>query len=76
MADALSKHHGGDGGKVSPKRPTIVYGDCESTTPPKKSQHSKSLIVYQLFNKIGKVIPIQFDFEGQTFYVRHIDNIF
>ena len=30
-------------------------------------QHSKSLTVYQLFNKLGGPIPIQFDLEASHF---------
>ena len=69
MADVLSRHHRGDEGDKPPRHPPTVPGDCESAPPPKRSQYSKSLIVYQLANKLGGYIPIQFDLEGNTFYV-------
>ena len=47
----------------------IILGDYESAPPPKRRQHSTSLTIYQLFNKLGGPILIQFDLEGLTFYV-------
>ena len=58
MSDVISRHYGGNGGHVPPRQPPTVPGDCESASPPKRRQHSKSLIVYQLFNKLGGLIPI------------------
>ena len=84
MVDVLSRHHGGDEGDEPPRHLPTVLGDCESTPPPKRRQHSKSLTIYQLVNKLGTCIPIQFDLEGDTFYVvglysehyvRHIGNL-
>ena len=69
MVGVMFRHHGGDVDDELPRHPPIVPGDCESAPPPKRRQHSKSLIVYQLFNKLGGPIPIQFDLEGLTFYV-------
>ena len=69
MADVMSRHHGGDGGDESPRHPPTVRGECASTSPSKRRQHSKSLIVYQLFNKPRGRIPIQFDLEDLTFYI-------
>ena len=84
MSDVLPRHHGGDGGDESPRNPPIVPDDCESAPPPKRRQHSKSLTVYQLINKLGGCIPIQFDLERDTFYaifqysehnIRHIGSL-
>ena len=58
MANVMSMHHIGDVGDEPPKHSPIVPGDCESAMPLKKRYHSKSLIVYQLFNKLGHLIPI------------------
>ena len=69
MADVLPRHHGGDRGDEPPRHPPSVLGDYESAPPPKRRQHSKSLTVYQLFNKLGGPIPIHFDLEGDIFYV-------
>ena len=69
MANVLSRHHGRDEGDELPRHPPIVPGDCESASPPKRRQHYKSLSVYQLVNKLGGCILIQFDLEGNTFYV-------
>ena len=69
MTDVMSRHHGGDVGDERSRYPPIVPGDCESAPPPKRRQPSKSLTVYQFFNKLGNPILIQFDLEGLTFYV-------
>ena len=68
MADVLPRHHGGDGGDEPPRHPLIVLSDCQFL-PPKRRQHSKSLTALQLYTKLGGPIPIQFDLEGETFYV-------
>ena len=65
----MSRHHGGDGGDELLRHPLTIQGDCESAPPPKRRQHSKSLTAFQLFNKLGDCIPIQFDLEGLIFYV-------
>ena len=84
MTDVISRHHGGDEGDEPPRHPPSVPSNCESTPPPKRRQHSKSLTIYQLVNKLGSYIPIQFDLEGNTFYavgqysehyVRHIGSL-
>ena len=69
MADVMSRYHGGDKGDELPRYRPTVPGDCESSLPFKRRQHSKSLTAYQLFNKLGGPIPIQFDMEVLTFYV-------
>ena len=63
----MSKHHGGDGGDKPPRHPLTIPDDYESASPPKRRQHYKSLTIYELFNKLGAPIPIQFDLEGLTF---------
>ena len=67
MTDVMSRNHGGDGGDEPPRHPPTVPSYCESTPPPKRRQHSKSLVVYLLFNKLGGHILIQFDLEGFHF---------
>ena len=57
------------GGDESPRHPPTVAADCEFALPPKMRQHYKSLTVYQLVNKLGGYILIQFDMEGNIFYV-------
>ena len=69
MVDVLPRHHGEDEGNESPRHPPIILDDWESAPPLKRKKHSKSLAVYQLFNKLEGHIPIQFDLEGDTFYV-------
>ena len=85
MADVIPSHHGGDGGDELPRHPhSIVLTDCESAPPPKRRQYYKSFMVYQLYNKLGRLIPIQFNLDGETFYavgeysehyVRHIGSL-
>ena len=58
MTDVLPRHHGGDENDEPPRHPSTVPGNCEFAPPPKRRQHSKSLTVYQLFNKLGGFIPI------------------
>ena len=69
MADVMSRYHGGDEGDEPPRHPPTVLSDCEFALPPKRRQHSKSLTVHQLFNKLRDLIPILFDLEGFTFYI-------
>ena len=69
MADVMPSHHGEDGGDEPPRHPpSIVPANCESAPLPKRRQHYKSLMVFQLYNKLQGPIPIQFDLEGETFY--------
>ena len=84
MADVMSRHHRGDGGDEQPRHPSTVPSNCESAQPPKMRQNSKSLTVYQPFNKLGGPIPIQLDLESLKFYsigqysehyVQHIGNL-
>ena len=65
----MPTYHGGDEGDELSRHPPSVPVDCESARPLKRRQHSKSLIVFHLYNKLGGLIPIQFDLEGETFYV-------
>ena len=69
MTDVLPRHHGGDKSDKPPRHSPIVPSDYESAPSHKRRQHSKSLTIYQLFNKLGCPIPIQFDLEGEIFYV-------
>ena len=69
MTDVLFRHHVRDRGDEPPMHYPTMSGDCESIPHPKRRQHSKSLIVYYLINKLGGHIPIHFDLEGNTFYV-------
>ena len=85
MADVIPSNHGGDGSDEPPSHPpSTVLVDCESALPPKRRQHYKSLIIFQLYNKLHGVISIQFDLEGKIFYavreyseyyVRHIGSL-
>ena len=69
MADVMSSHHEGNEGDELPRHPpSIVPADYESAPPPKRRQHYKSLKVYQLYNKLGRPFPNQFDLDGETFY--------
>ena len=72
------------GGNGPLRHPPTVLGDCESASPLKRRKHSKSLMVFQLYTKLGGPIPIQFDLKGETFYtigqysehyVRHIGSL-
>ena len=70
MANIMPSHHGGVGGDEPPKHPpNIVPADCQFTLPPKRRQHYKSLTIFQSYNKLQGPIPVQFDLEGETFYV-------
>ena len=68
-AEVMPRHHGVDGGDEPPRHPPTILGDCESAPPPKRRQRTKSLTFFRLYNKLGGPIPIQFDLEGETFYV-------
>ena len=69
MIDIMLRHHGGDKGDELPRHPPTVSAECESALPPKRRQHYKSLTVFRLYNKLQGSIPIQFNLEGETFYV-------
>ena len=58
MIDVMFRLDRGDMGDEPPKYPPTVPDDCESVPSPKRRQHSKSLTIYQLFNKLGDPIPI------------------
>ena len=66
MANVMPRNHEGDRSHEPPRHPPTIPADCESAPPPKRRQHSKSLIVFQLYNKLGGPIPIQFDLEGKN----------
>ena len=78
----MPSHHGGDGGDEPPSHPpSTVPAYSESAPSSKRSQHYKSLTIFQLHNKLQGPILIQFNLEGETFYtvgeyskhyVRHI----
>ena len=81
MADVMPRHHRGDGGDEPYRYPPTIPIGCEFAPPPKRRQHLKSLMVFQLYNKLGGPIPIQFDLERGNIlccwpyfehYVRHI----
>ena len=66
----MPSHHGGDGSNEPPRYPpSIIPTGCESAPPSKMRQHYKSLTVYQFYNKLRHPIPIQFDLDGETFYI-------
>ena len=47
MVDVMPRHHKGDGGDEPPTHSlSTVSVDCESTLPPKRRQHYKSLMVF------------------------------
>ena len=53
MVDVMPSHHGGDGGDEPPRHPlSTVPADCQSTPPPMRMQHYKSLMVFQLYKKL------------------------
>ena len=69
MIDLMRRHHGRDEGEKPIIRLATVPSNCKSTPSPKRRQHSKSLIIYQLFNnrfhpniKLGKVYQISYAF--------------
>ena len=46
MTDVMPSHHGGNRGDEPPRHsPSTVPADCQSTPPPKRRQHYKSLTV-------------------------------
>ena len=58
IAEIMSRYIGGDGADELPRHPPIIPSDCESASPLKMRQHSKSLTIYQLFNKLGGLTPL------------------
>ena len=53
MTDVMPSQHGGDEGDEPPRHPpSIVPADCQSASPPKRRQHYKSLMVFQLYKKL------------------------
>ena len=53
MTEVMPSHHGGDGGDEPPRHlPSTVPADCQSTPPPKRRQHYKSLTIFQLYEKL------------------------
>ena len=55
MADVMPTHYRENEGDEPPKHPPTLPTDCESAPPPKRRQHSKSLIVFQLYNKLKAI---------------------
>ena len=61
MADIMPSHHGEDeSDELLRHQPSIVPTNCESVPPLKRRQHYKPLTVYQLYNKLRCLIPIQY----------------